>query len=186
MDALLISFIAALLAEVGARTQNVSFWLGQRSGDKTGVALALTGIVTVSLVASAVGGILMTRIMNPRAALLMMGIALGLAGLGQFRRLKPLSAQQQGVGTGNALVRLGLAHVQDGTPFLVFAVAARAGDAVLAAFGGVAAVLLLCLPSILIADDWHRPALLIRLRRIGGAILMVAGIWAALAALQVI
>jgi putative Ca2+/H+ antiporter (TMEM165/GDT1 family) len=186
MDALLISFIAVLLAEVGARTQNVSFMLGQQSGDKTGVAVALTGIVAVSLIASAIGGIWVTHIMNPRAALLMMGLALSFAGLGQFRRLKPILAQHQGVGTRNALVRLGLAHVQDGTPFLVFAVAARAGDAVLAAFGGTAAVLLLCLPSILIADDWHQPALLLRLRRIGGAILSVAGIWAILAALQVI
>ncbi len=186
MDALLISFVAGLLAEIGARTQNACHAFAGSATGRQNTLKALFAVTVISLIVSAIGGVLVAKVMNPDAALLMLGLALGFAGLGQLRLIKPAPAPPETPSLLATALRIGAGHMQDGTPFLVFAVAARSGDVVLPVAGGLAAVMALCLPSILIPLDWHRPALFVRLRRIGGAILIVAGIWCALAALKLI
>jgi Ca2+/H+ antiporter, TMEM165/GDT1 family len=186
MDALLIALVSGLLAEVGARTQMMAQALSAAFKDATAPVLSLFAILVVSLIVSAVGGLLVRDAMPPDATILMMGLALGFAGIGQFRRIKPAPDFTGKPAFLTSLWRLGGAHIADGTPFLAFAIAARTGNAPLTLVGSMIAVLVLCLPALLIPQDWTRPALFLRLRRIGGAILLVSGIWCALTALRII
>jgi putative Ca2+/H+ antiporter (TMEM165/GDT1 family) len=186
MDALLMALISGLCAEVGARTQNMSDALGQHYVQKRTIVSALVIIVVVSIVISTLGGLWVANTMNANASTLMMGLALTFAGFGQFRRIKPAPNFSGKNALPTSIIQLTAAHISDGTPFLAFAIAARTGNAALTGIGASLAVLFLCLPAILIPQEWHRPALFIRLRRIGAVILLVSGIWAILAALRLI
>lgn len=186
MDALLIALIAGLMAEVGARTQLMGQALSNNFAAKAPLVCALLAVLVASLAFAAFGGLFVRTSMPPDATLLLMGLALLFAGSGQFRRIKPAPDFTGKPALLTSIWRLGAAHIADGTPFLAFGIAARTGNAPLTIIGSMIAVLVLCLPAILIPADWDHPAVFVRLRRIGGAILIVAGLWCGLTALHLI
>lgn len=186
MDALLIALVAGLMAEVGARTQMTAHGLGQHFKPRRTVILVLLAVVMISLTVAAIGGVLVAKPMNPNARSLMMGLAIAFAGFGQLRRIKPLPDLTGKRAVPASVMQLGAAHIADGSPFIAFAIAARSENAFLAVLGSAIAVLVLCLPSILIPEEAHKPRILLRLRRVGAAVLIVWGAWTILAALQLI
>ncbi len=186
MDALLIALVAGLMAEVGARTQLMGQALSHYFAPKMPLVLALFAVLGFSMAFAAFGGLFVRPSMPPDATLLLLGLALVFAGSGQFRRIKPAPDFTGKPALLTSIWRLGAAHIADGTPFLAFAIAARTGNAPLTVVGSMIAVLVLCLPAILIPADWDHPGIFVRLRRIGGAVLVVAGLWCGLTALHVI
>lgn len=186
MDALLIALVAGLMVEVGARTQMAAHGLAAHFQSTRTVILALLGVTVVSLTLAAIAGLLVAQPMNPYARNLMMGLALAFGGFGQLRRMKPLPDLTGKRTLPTSILQLGSAHIADGSPFIAFAIAARSENAFLTVLGSGIAVLALCLPSILIPQESHKPAILLRLRRIGAAVLIVWGVWTILAALQLI
>jgi Ca2+/H+ antiporter, TMEM165/GDT1 family len=187
MDALLIALVTGLLAEVGARTQMTSHALaGGNTPQRAPFLLVLMLVLCTSLVVSAMAGLLVAEKMPPDGRKLMLGLAIGFAGFAQVFSKARLIEPAPWPGLPVATFRLGAAHIADGTPFLAFAIAAWTGNVALTVTGGLLAVLLLCLPSVLIPEDWHHPELFAKLRRIAAAILIIAGIWTGLSALRLI
>lgn len=179
MDALLIALVAGLAAEIGARTQQHCF----AAREMDSIALPIFAIFCVSLGVAAVGGMLVSPIMPPDARLLLLGMALFFAGIGQLRRIADVAAPASKT---TAITKIGLMHLTEGMPFLVFALAARAGQPAMAALGGLLAVSVICFPTLVLGDEIYRPNVLRPIKRVAAAILVVSGLWAGLIGLRLI
>ncbi len=177
MDAFLIAIVASLLAEAGARTQRVSGWLSKTYQNRKLLLITFTLIVVASTSVAAIGGALLKPHMPPAARTMFLGFALIFAAFGQFRRgvpFKPLFPRSSFI---EHTLHLGMAHLNDGVPFLVCAIAARSGHPSFAAVGAILVLSLLCIPNILMPDAWDEPTLFTWVRRVGGAILALSGLW---------
>ncbi len=182
----MIALIAGLLAEVGARTQQTCLNLGQYGAIQRRSILLLLTILITSIAISATGGVLVATLLNANAGLMLLGLALAFAGAGQLRRIAPGAAAGEPPTAMASVMRLGAAHIADGTPFIAFAVAARSQQMLLTSLGSMVAVLALCLPAILMRTEWDRSWLFDRLRRVAAALLLISGIWCVLIALRLI
>lgn len=182
MEALLPAFVACLLAEMAGRVQ-----LTTESYAVTRPAWGLCAAVlistTISLAIGAAGGAWMARLVTYEARTLLLGLALILTGGTLLIRAKaaPMSAPPKGA----PLWRYLATQLGDNSQFIVFAFAARGNAPVLAALGGLAGVMAAgCLPLLLDQDFRRLPLAL--MRRISGALLLIAGLFSALHALELI
>ena len=182
MEALLPAFVACLLAEMAGRVQlTTESYAAPRPA--WGLCAALLISTTLSLAIGAAGGAWMARLVTYEARTLLLGLALILTGGTLLIRAKsaPLSALPKGA----PLWRYLATQLGDNSQFIVFAFAARGNAPVLAALGGLAGVMAAgCLPLLLDQDFRRLPLAL--MRRISGALLLIAGLFSALHALELI
>lgn len=185
MDALLSALVAALLAEIGDKTQLVALALAARFAHDRAVlgGIALAAAVNASIAAA--GGAWIGPMMTREAATLLLAIALLFTGAGAFwRRQAPSVERWRGGAFVASLAAFGLAEFGDKTQFMTFAIAARSEAPVLAGLGGALGVIVSNAFAIGIGAgiaQLARPA-----RWAIGALFVLLGLAAALAALRLI
>lgn len=187
MDALVASFVASFLGEWGDKTQLLLAFLAARTGRPGvafgGVALA---VLAASLAAGFAGAALVGMI-PIRAAGLLVGLALCLAGLaGLFRRKTPNIGSLSIPLFFAAFIMALAAEIGDRTPFITFALAARFDAPLLAAAGATAGALAACVPAALLGDTLARTVPLRTIRYGSAALFLLAGIATALSALRLV
>jgi Ca2+/H+ antiporter, TMEM165/GDT1 family len=186
MDALIPAFIAVLLAETGDRvqTQTHRLALSYAALRPVWLALGLSGLLTFGLAAA--GGALLVDLINYRARTLFLGVALLAAGIPMLMRIKAAAAVSPTRPFVTSLIRIVPALLASGSLFLITAIAARTAMPGLTMAGGFAAMLLAAALPMLLRDEWPGALPLALLRQIAGGILIAAGLWMGLTALQLI
>lgn len=188
MDGLLPTFVAALLAEIGDKTQLLAALLAvryRRNGAVLG-GLALAALAN-SLIA-AFGGRLIAELVNFRAISLMVALALLAAGAGGlFRQKPPLDGSPGRLGPFAAsAIAMFVLEFGDKTQFLTLTLAARADSLWLAACGAAAGMLVAAVPAVALGDKL-RTTLPIGRARTGVALLfLLVGLVVAVGALRLI
>lgn len=172
MEALVPAFIAVLLAEFGGASQREALAL-MAAGKPKWVAVAM--LVAVIAVAATAGGAIASS-MPQNGSRLMLGIALLAAGLPLFLPVRQRRGQA-------SELRLLLALLAAGGPFVVFAIATQTALGLFSGLGGILAGAVATVPGLL-AEQPRLP--MPRIHRISAALLSLAGIWAALSGLGVI
>ncbi len=173
MAALYLAFLTVLLAGLGARDQVTVAALSARQGSRPGVLL--TGLVVSCATAAfaAWAASFVAPMLGPRARLVMVAIALALAGAESLLAFTSRRMDEPTASLG-ALGIVLLAHqLTDAARFLVFALAVAQGAPVAAAIGGAAG------GTAVIAAGWMLPELfgdprLRWARRAVGAVLLLA------------
>lgn len=177
MDALVPALVAVLLAEMGGKTQGVAHAGAVAYGaGRPLLALLLTSAIGLGVAAA--GGVYISHLLTPEARTLLAALALVFAGAPMLlpRRKTPEPPR-------HLLPAFATAQFGDSAQFIVFAIAAQGGEAVLAAIGGVAGVLAAASPPALLGDQWPGRIPVGPLRVIGAALLLIGGIWLAARAL---
>lgn len=175
MPAFYLTFIAVLLAGIGARDQITIAGLALAQGRRPSVLIVAiaSGVATSALAAYA--AVLMLAQLPPPARTVFAAIALGLAGL-ESMVLAPRRDPREPTNSLGALALVLLAHqVTDAARFLVFGMGVGlAGPWPAGAAGALGG-------TVLVAFAWARPEFLATsaarwMRRVVGAILLVTAI----------
>ena len=187
MDALLTTFLAALLAEVGDKTQLLVLALAVRYRRPLPVLLGVAvGALANSMLAAA-GGVLVHGFITLRAISLLVAIALVLAGVGAFFRQKDESDMGSTWKTGPFLTTAAcffLLEFGDKTQFLTAALAAQYNALAFAAAGGAAGIIAANAPVAFLAER-TQAAIPLKPIRIGiSALFLLAGFIVAINALR--
>lgn len=187
MEALLTSFVAALLAEWGDRTQLLVIALAARYG-KVGSVLAGVAVAALanSLIAAA-GGIFVNDLITIRAMSLLVAVALILAGIGGFisRKAPPMGDWKAGAFLTTA-VSFFVLEFGDKTQFLTFALAGRFDSLALAAAGATAGIVAASVPAILLGERLTSVLPLKAIRIAIACLFLLAGCVAAISALRLV
>jgi putative Ca2+/H+ antiporter (TMEM165/GDT1 family) len=188
LDALLTSFVAALLGEWGDKTQLLAIALAVRYRRPLPI---LAGIFVAALANSAIaafGGALVHPMIAPRAASLLVALALVFAGVAGLIRPRPYES----AGTSRAgpfLVAAAAFFVLefgDKTQFLTFALAARFDAFALAAAGATAGILVSNVPAALLGDSLAKSAPLNAVRIGLGILFLTIGLFVGISAMRLI
>lgn len=186
MDALLPALIVAALAELGDGTNLLAMLLGRRFGRSLPVLIGIALAAALTMGLGAAAGHAATAVVNHRALLLMTGLALLIAGGSALFRVKPPAAPD-GWRLGALVSSFGaffILEFGDKTQFVIAALAGSSGHPALAAAGGAAGVTLASVPAVLLGDKWTTLAPWRAIRAGIGVVLIVAGLFLALGALQ--
>jgi len=187
MEVLLPVFVAVFLAEIGGKVQANAHQLGLRFAQ--GAAAILAALVmtsAISLAIAAIGGAIVTDMIDLRARTLLCGLALVFAGAPMLLSLKlprPITGKAPFT---SALPRFATVQFGDASQFIVFAITARGDMPVLAAFAGVSAILAAAALPLMLARDWPGVLPLAVVRRVAGIALLIGGLWLAAVAFAVI
>jgi putative Ca2+/H+ antiporter (TMEM165/GDT1 family) len=188
LDALLTSFVAALLGEWGDKTQLLVIALAVRyRRPRPILAGVLVAALANSLIA-AFGGTLVHGMIVPRAVSLLVALALVFAGIAGLIRPRPYGS----AGTSRAgpfLVAAASFFVLefgDKTQFLTFALAAQFNAFALAAAGATAGILVSSLPAALLGEELAKAAPLKGIRIGLGALFLALGLFVGISALRLV
>ena len=187
MDALLTTFLAALLAEFGDKTQLLAVALAARYR-KAGAVLA--GIAVAALannLLAAAGGMLINNMITLRAISLLLAVALLFAGVAGLIRQRDPSDMGSTWKTGAFVTSAAcffLLEFGDKTQFLTAALAAQYDSLLLAAAGATVGVVAASCPAVILAE--RMPEVLpLKPIRIGIAVLfLLVGFLVAISALR--
>lgn len=189
MDALLPTFVAALLAEFGDKTQLLAMLLALRFPKREMAVLAGIAVAALanSLVAASAGR-LVHEIITFRAITLMIACALLSAGIGALiRQKRPDTADSWRLGAfGTSAVSFAILGFGDKTQFLTMTLAARADSLLLAAAGAAAGTVAGAAVAVALAERFEAAIPLRPLRRAVGVLFLLVGCVTALAALRLI
>ena len=154
MDALVLSFVAAALAEWGDKTQLLVIALAARFRSPVPVLAGVALAALANGLIAAWGGTLVHDMVTLRALSLLVAVALIYAGIVGFIRQKtPEVPQGWKIGAfATSLVCFFGLEFGDKTQFLTFAVAAQYDSLVLAAAGATAGVLVATLPAFALGE----------------------------------
>lgn len=189
MDALLPTFLAALFAEFGDKTQLLAIVLALRF--KRQEAAVLAGIAVAAFANSllaAAGGRLIHEIINFRAITLMIACALLSAGAGALmRQRRPDTADSWKLGAfGTSLISVAILEFGDKTQFLTMTLAARADSLLLAAAGATAGIVAGSAVAVALAGDFEKLLPVRPVRYAAGALFVLIGLITAVSALRLI
>ena len=187
MDALLTTFLAAVLAEFGDKTQLFAMALAARYRRSGPIILGIAAAALASSLIAAAGGVLLNGLITAWATSLMVALALVFAGVsGLIGQNPPNIGSKWKVGAFVTAACFLLIELGDKTQFLTFALAAQFDSLALAAFGAAAGIVAANVPAVLLAE---RLGVVVPLRwiRIGAAIIfLLAGCAVAIDALRLI
>lgn len=188
MDALLTSFIAALLAEFGDRTQWLVIALAARYAKPRPILAGVGLAALVNSLLAAAGGVVVNAIVVAWAVSLLVALALVFAGVSGLIRQKQAdmgATWKTGAFVTTALCFF-LLEFGDKTQFVTGALAARFDSFALAALGATAGVIAASVPAALLAD--RLPSIVpIKPIRIGiAAVFLLLGFIVAINALRLI
>jgi putative Ca2+/H+ antiporter (TMEM165/GDT1 family) len=188
VDVLLTTFLAALLAELGDKTQLLVIILAARF-NKPGAVIAAVAVAALAngLIAAA-GGVLINGVITLRATSLLVAIALVLAGLGNFfpQKRPDMGSTWK---TGAFLTTAGcffLLEFGDKTQFLTAALAAQYDSLMLAAAGAAAGVAAANVPAALLGERLEKLMPLKGVRAGVGALFLLFGFVVAVNALRLV
>ena len=186
MDALLTTFVAAALAEWGDRTQLFVIVLAARFA-KPGAILAGLGVAALAnALIAAFGGAFVHDLVATRALLLLVALALLMAGAGSLisRRPPAIAARWRTGAFVTAAVSLFLLEIGDKTQFLTFALAARFDSVALAAAGATAGILAANAPAAVLGEALGRTAPVRAIRYAIASLFLIGGSIVAVKALE--
>src|SRR5687767_2632207 len=122
MDALLVAFVAAFVAEWGDKTQLLVAFLAARGSRSWPVLLGLLAALLISNGVAAYGAEMVARLITPQAMQLLLAVALLFAGVAAFIRTDEPSLGSAGTPLLLAAFILCLAaEIGDRTQFITFA-----------------------------------------------------------------
>jgi putative Ca2+/H+ antiporter (TMEM165/GDT1 family) len=188
LEALLTSFIAAVLAEWGDKTQWLVVALAARYRRPLPILLGIGAAALANGLVAAFGGTLVHDLVVLRALSLLVALALIFAGAAGLLRTRPPDMGSSWK-TGPFLTAFGcfwLLELGDKTQFTTFALAAQFDSLVLAGLGAAAGVTVSNVPAALLAE--RLPAAVpVRAIRIAAAILfLLVGLYVAVSSLRLI
>ncbi|HEX8217314.1 MAG TPA: TMEM165/GDT1 family protein [Allosphingosinicella sp.] len=188
MDALLTSFVAALLAEWGDRTQLFVIVLAARFARPGPILAGLAVAALANALVAAVGGVLIHELVPIRALSLLVALSLLMAGFGSLiRRRAPDIASRWRTGAFvTAAASLFLLEIGDKTQFVTFALAARFDTVLLAAGGATAGILIANAPAAVLGEALVRTVPVQPIRYAIAALLLVTGFVVAVQALELV
>ena len=187
MEALLPVFIAVILAEFGGRTQAVGNALSLSFPQNQSFLFGALGLASlVSLVVAGLGGAVLATMIAYDARSLLFGLALIFAGVPMFLSFKRPDIKRFGSPLASGVFGFGRVQFGDASQFIVFAVAARSGEPILAVIGGLLGIFATSAPAIVMQGDWPAKLPLRPVRMIAAFILTFAGAYAAVSALKLI
>ena len=186
MDALLTTFVAALLAEWGDRTQLFVVVLAARYGRAAPILAGLAIAALANSLIAAIGGTLISDLVNTRALTLLVALALLFAGVGSVIRRKPpdMGAGWRTSAFLTAAICLFLLEFGDKTQFLTFALAARFDSVALASAGAAAGIVAANVPAAILGERLRDTMPLTPLRYGIAAVFLITGFIVAVKALE--
>lgn len=188
MDALMAALVLGALVQLGDRTPWLAAILADRYRDP-GVVLAAAALaLAINNALGVVGGALVAGLLTPDAKLLLLALALLLAGLSTGLRGKApdrLTGWRLGA-FGTSALGLAILAFGDRMQFVTAALAARGTVPWLAAVGATLGALAVCAPAILIGEKRWAALPWLPVRIGAGALLTVAGLWTGLSALHLV
>ena len=189
MDALLTTFLAALLAEIGDKTQLFALALAIRYRRPIPVLAGMAVAALANNALAAAGGVLINGMITLRAVSLLVAIALIFAGVAGFIRQKDEADMGSTWRTGPFVTTAAcffLLEFGDKTQFLTAALAAQYDSFALAAAGATAGVVIANTAIILAAGRAEAALPLQRVRYGIGALFLLAGFIVAVNALRLV
>ena len=187
MDALLTTFLAALLAEVGDKTQLLALALAIRYRRPLPVLFGVAVAALANNLLAAFGGILIHGLITLRAISLLVAIALVFAGVAGFIRQKDESDMGSTWKTGPFVTTAAcffLLEFGDKTQLLTATLAAQYNALAFAAAGATAGVIAANAPIVFLADRAQAVIPLKPLRYGIAALFLLAGFIVAINALR--
>lgn len=188
MDGLITTFLAALLAEMGDKTQILVAALAVRYGKPKPILLGIAVAALASSLLAAFAGSMLHGFITARATAMLVALALVFAAVGGFIGAKPVAVRESWT-AGPFLAAFGaffLVEMGDKTQVLTAALAAHFGTFVFAAAGATAGVIVANVPAALLGDRLGA-AFPMKSARIGVAILfLLAGFLVAINALRLV
>lgn len=187
MDALMISLLACGAATFGSR-----WWLlasaAQRHLSPFAASFTIAATATLASTLAAVFGATIAAQVRGPGMLLLLALALLLAGIGMAWPTRPLSPKLQASVKGplSAFILLAAAMLSDSAPFIILAAAARTGNAAYAGAGGAIGLMAAATGSAMIDPAQVLPMWLHWLRRAIAALLIIIGAIAAASALAIL
>ena len=186
MEALVTSFVAALIAGWSDKTQSVTAMLAETAKRPWLVLGGLFVALAASNVVAGIAGIYIAQAINVRAQTLLLALALLFAGASALIRRRPPKAATAKLPLLTAFILCLAAEMGDRTQFLTFALAGRFDSAPFAAAGATAGTLAACLPALVLGAKLEQAAPMRAIRYIGAALFLLAGFIAAVQALQLV
>jgi putative Ca2+/H+ antiporter (TMEM165/GDT1 family) len=186
MEALVISFVAALLAGWTDKTQQVTAMQAERTGRPLLVLAGLLLALLLSNVIAAFAGAYIAEAINVRAQTLLLALALLFAGASGLIRRRPPRLATARVALLTTFILCLATELGDRTQFLTFALAGRFDSAPLAAAGATAGALAACLPALILGERLEKAVPMRVIRYVGAALFLLAGFIAAVNALRLV
>ncbi|HTU09454.1 MAG TPA: TMEM165/GDT1 family protein [Allosphingosinicella sp.] len=184
MEALVTSFVAALLAGWSDKTQSVVAMLAETAKRPLLLFAGLLLALAASNIVAAIAGAFIAEQINVRAQTLLLALALLFAGASGLIRRRPPRPATTRLPLLTAFILVLATELGDRTQFLTFAIAGRFDSIPLAAAGATAGALAACLPALVLGEALHRAVPMRALRYAGAALFLLAGFVAAVNALQ--
>lgn len=186
MEALVTSFVAALLAGWTDKTQQVTAMQSGRTDRPLLVLAGLALALGLSNLIAGLAGAYIADAINVRAQTLLLALALLFAGgSGLIRRRPPRMATAR-LPLVTTFILCLATEMGDRTQFLTFALAGRFDSVPLAAAGATAGALAACLPALILGEKLESAVPMRAIRYAGAALFLVAGFIAAVNALQLV
>jgi putative Ca2+/H+ antiporter (TMEM165/GDT1 family) len=178
LDALLTSFVAAMLGEWGDKTQLLVIALAVRYRRPLPILAGIFVAALANSLIAAFGGSLVHAMVTPRAASLLVALALVFAGVAGL--IRPRAYESAGTSRAGpflvAAASFFVLEFGDKTQFLTFAFAAQFDAFALAAAGATAGILVSSVPAALLGETLARAAPLKGIRIGLGILFLVIGL----------
>jgi putative Ca2+/H+ antiporter (TMEM165/GDT1 family) len=187
VDALLTTFIAALLAEWGDKTQLLAIALAARYRKPGAVLAGIAAAALANSLLAAWGGMLINAMVTLRAISLLVAVALASAGISGLLRQKNPGDMGSTWRTGPFVTSAAcffLLEFGDKTQFLTVAFAARYDSFLLATAGASAGVILANLPAMALAERMPNAVPLKRIRTAIAVSFLIAALIVGVSALR--
>ena len=188
MDALVPAFLAALLAEIGDKTQFLAILLAARFVRPGPVLAGIACAAVANSLIAAIGGALIAGMIPFRAFNLLLALALLFAGGGAL-----LPQKQPDVGIYDkagifaaSLIAFFILELGDKTQFLTFAFAARSQTPLLAGAGAAAGIIVASVPAVVMGAALPATLPLRRIRIGVGILFVLVGVVVGLTALRLV
>jgi putative Ca2+/H+ antiporter (TMEM165/GDT1 family) len=184
MEALVTSFVAAMLAGWTDKTQRVTGMLAETTKRPLLVLVGLALALAASNIIAAIAGHYIAQTINVRAQTLLLALALLFAGASGLIRRRPPRPATMRLPLLTAFILCLATEMGDRTQFLTFALAGRFDSIPFAAAGATAGALAACLPALIMGEKLEQAAPMRAIRYTGAALFLMAGFIAAVQALQ--
>lgn len=188
MDALMAALVLGALTQLGDKTPWLAAILSDRYRTPGVVIFAAALALAINNTIGVIGGVFVASLLTPNAKLLLLALALVLAGVTVQLRSKSIDRLEGWRLGAFATSVLGLVIMAfgDRMQFVTAALAARSPVPWLAAVGATIGAMTVCVPAILLGEPRWQALPLKPVRIASGVALTIAGIVLGLSAMQLI
>ena len=188
MDALMAALVLGALTQLGDRTPWLAAILADRYRSTATLVVAAAVALLLNNVVGTVGGVLVAKLLTPNAKLLLLALALVLAGVTvQLGRKSPDRLAGWKLGAfGTSVLGLAILAFGDRMQFVTAALAARTTLPWAAPVGATLGALAVCVPAIVLGEERWLALPLRPVKIVSGAVLTVGGIIMGLSAVGLV